>query len=98
MEKIIQPNQEELPYSLHKISHTFDQSKIPFHQLEQELNRQSHIFIVVLGTVIGACISLAIGYATHASLIVFLLLMLLPIAISYLLRKVYIHTLLHFQD
>ena len=72
--------------------------QINFEQLKSQLNRQSHLFIVILGTLLGATIALSIGYSIKAHLFGYLLLTSIPIFISYILRKVYIYTLLNFQD
>lgn len=72
--------------------------QINFEQLKSQLNHQSHLFIVILGTLLGATIALSIGYSIKAHLFSYLLLTSIPIIISYILRKVYIYTLLNFQD
>lgn len=64
-------------------------------QMNDELERQSHLFVVILGTMIGAILALFIGYHTNISIIHFMLLSLLPICLAYGLRKVYIYTLTH---
>lgn len=65
------------------------------HQITDELESQSHLFIVVLGTVIGAILALFIGYHINAGAVHFLLLGILPLCLAYVLRKVYIYTLTH---
>ncbi len=63
-----------------------------------ELNQELHLFIVVMGILIGAILALFIGY--HINLIAWqvVLMVALPWALAYWLRKVYIYTLVHFQD
>ncbi len=64
-------------------------------QMARELERESHLLIVVLGTLIGATLALFVGYHIHTSAIHFLLLSILPVCLAYGLRKIYIHTLIH---
>lgn len=61
----------------------------------EQLEHESHLFIVVLGTLIGATIALFIGYHINPSVFHSLLLSIFPIIIAYLLRRVYIYTLIH---
>ena len=65
------------------------------HQVNDELESQSHVFVVILGTVIGAILALFIGYHLNTSVIHFMLLSVLPVCLAYDLRKVYIYTLTH---
>ncbi len=65
------------------------------HQISEELEQQSHLFVVILGTVIGAILALFIGYHINTSIMHFILLSILPICLAYFLRKVYIYTLTH---
>lgn len=67
-------------------------------KLEKLLNQQPHFLVLLLGLVTGSTIALAIGFTLKANLAISLLLSLIPIALCYLLRKVYIYTLLHYQD
>lgn len=67
-------------------------------KLEKLLNQQPHFLVLLLGLVTGSTIALAIGFTLKADLATSLLLSLIPIALCYLLRKVYIYTLLHYQD
>lgn len=53
------------------------------------------MFVVILGTVIGAILALFIGYHLNTSVIHFMLLSVLPVCLAYGLRKVYIYTLTH---
>ncbi len=62
-------------------------------QLKHRLNQQSHIFIVALGALIGALIAACIAYHLQINAENLLLLSLIPCAVPYLLRQVYIHTL-----
>ncbi|ANF82274.1 hypothetical protein A3K93_08765 [Acinetobacter sp. NCu2D-2] len=63
-------------------------------QLSAEVEQESHLFIVILGTVIGAILALFIGYHLNNSAIHFLLLITIPVVLAYTLRRVYIYTLL----
>lgn len=65
---------------------------------QAQLNQQSHIFVVLLGAILGAFIALAIGYSIEVSLLHYSTLALIPLFMSFVLRKVYIHTLIHFKD
>ncbi|WP_216933836.1 MULTISPECIES: FUSC family protein [unclassified Acinetobacter] len=65
------------------------------HQITEELEHQSHLFVVILGTVIGAILALFIGYHINTGIIHFILLSILPVCLAYFLRKVYIYTLTH---
>lgn len=74
---------------------------IPQKRLENirtKLEQESHIFIICLGMVIGTTLSLFIGYHLNTTLINIFLLMSLPVALTYCLRKIYIHTLIHYQE
>lgn len=66
-----------------------------FNQAKAKLEQRPHIFIVVLGMLIGSSIALGVGYHLSSSLFNYTLLTLMPIALAYSLRKVYIHTLTH---
>lgn len=66
--------------------------------IKKILHAESHIFIVLLGAILGAIIALAIGYSIQASLWSYISLSLIPIISSYILREVYIYTLLNFQE
>ncbi|WP_347452997.1 FUSC family protein [Acinetobacter thermotolerans] len=61
----------------------------------EQLEQESHLFIVVLGTVIGAILALFIGYHLNTGIVQFLLLSILPVFSAYFLRRVYIYTLTH---
>lgn len=61
-------------------------------QITFELEHESHLLIVFLGTVIGAVFALFIGYHLQNHAIHFLLLISLPIGLAYLLRRIYIYT------
>ncbi len=63
-----------------------------------ELNQQPHFFIVVMGTIIGAILALFIGYHIEPIAWQVALLASIPWALAYLLRKVYLYTLVHYQD
>lgn len=71
---------------------------VELNKINQLLHQQSHLFIVGLGTVIGALISLLIGYHLETTAANIALLSLIPMALPYLLREVYIYTLVHMQD
>lgn len=64
---------------------------------QTRLDQQSHLLVVILGTLIGAVFALFIGYHLNSSW-ENLWLVSLPLGMSYLLRKVYIYTLLHYQE
>lgn len=64
-------------------------------QITDELESESHVFVVILGTLIGAILALFVGYHINTSIIHFILLSILPVCLAYLLRKVYIYTLIH---
>lgn len=66
--------------------------------LKAKLNQESHLFIVCLGMLIGTTLSLFIGYHLNTTFINIMFLMALPIVLTYCLRKVYIHTLVHYQE
>lgn len=61
----------------------------------EQLEQESHLFIVVLGTMIGAILALFIGYHLNTGVVQFLLLSILPVFSAYFLRRVYIYTLIH---
>lgn len=63
-------------------------------QMTVALENESHLFIVMLGTTIGATIALFVGYHIHTSALHFLLLSVIPVCLAYILRKIYIHTLI----
>ena len=62
------------------------------------LNQKSHLFIVVLGAVIGAILSTFIAYHLNSNPLSYTLISVIPFALAYSLRKVYIHTLVHSQE
>jgi ABC-type lipoprotein release transport system permease subunit len=62
------------------------------------LNQESHLFIVVLGAVIGTILAIFIAYHLKSNPLIYTLLSVIPFALSYSLRKVYIHTLIHSQE
>ena len=62
------------------------------------LNQKPHLFIVVLGTVIGAILSTFIAYHLNSNPLIYTLISVIPFALAYSLRKVYIHTLVHSQE
>ncbi|APX63454.1 FUSC family protein [Acinetobacter schindleri] len=64
-------------------------------EVMDQLEHESHLFIVVLGTVIGAILALFIGYHINTGIVQFLLLSILPVFSAYLLRRVYIYTFTH---
>lgn len=54
---------------------------------------------MTLGAIIGTIFSLFIAYhLTEINLGIYALLSIIPLALSYSLRKVYIHTLVHSQE
>lgn len=62
------------------------------------LNQKPHLFIVVLGAVIGAILSTFIAYHLNSNPLSYTLISVIPFALAYSLRKVYIHTLVHSQE
>jgi len=62
------------------------------------LNQKSHLFIVVLGAVIGAILSIFITYHLNSNPLSYTLIGVIPFALAYSLRKVYIYTLVHSQE
>ena len=56
------------------------------------LNQKPHLFIVVLGAVIGAILSIFIAYHLNSNPLSYTLISVIPFALAYSLRKVYIHT------
>ena len=79
-------------------THTYANPPFIVEKVQSQLSQQSHIFVVFLGAVLGAIIALAIGYSIEASLLHYSVLALIPVLMSFVLRKVYIHTLIHFRD
>jgi len=61
----------------------------------EQLEQESHLFIVILGTIIGAILALFIGYHVNTGVVQFMLLSILPVVSAYFLRRVYIYTLTH---
>lgn len=66
-------------------------------QAAYSLEQQSHIFIVLLGTVIGAIFALFIAYHLKNDPMNYVFLAIIPIALAYMLRRVHIYTLTHSQ-
>ncbi|MDD2944580.1 MULTISPECIES: FUSC family protein [unclassified Acinetobacter] len=67
-------------------------------QIKQTLEQESHLFIVIMGAVIGSIFSLFIAYHLTPNLLEYTLLGVIPFALAYSLRKVYIYTLIHSQE
>lgn len=67
-------------------------------EIKMVLDKQSHLFIVILGAVIGTILSIFIAYHLKPNLFEYAVLSVIPFALSYSLRKVYIHTLVHSQE
>lgn len=80
------------------LKHTDQRCSLDLKDIKKIIHAESHIFIVLLGAVLGAIIALAIGYSIQASLWSYISLSLIPIISSYILREVYIYTLLNFQE
>ena len=76
----------------------YKNNKQKIQQMKYRLDQESHIFIVTLGAIIGSIFSLFIAYQLEPNVFIYALLSLIPFALSYSLRKVYIHTLVHSQD
>lgn len=62
---------------------------------KQQLNQQTHLFIVLMGMVLGAVLTLFIAYHLEMNVLNIALLLTFPVLLTYMLRKVYIHTLVH---
>jgi len=75
-----------------------EKSHLKIEQQKQILEQESHLFIVVLGALIGSIFSLFIAYHLQPDLLSYGLLSVIPFALAYSLRKVYIHTLIHSQE
>lgn len=99
-QKIIVLNKDNKTPRYNKSSITADSPlrSIQFAPSETTLNAESHIFIVVLGALIGSAIAFAIGYTISANWLEYGLLILIPLIIAYCLRRVYIYTLLNFKE
>lgn len=69
-----------------------------FHHRHIMLNQESHIAIVLLGCLLGTIIAIAIGMSVKPTAFNCILLAGIPVAMSYVLRQVYIYTLIHFKD
>ncbi len=67
-------------------------------QIKYALEQESHLFIVIMGAVIGSIFSIFIAYHLTPNFIEYALLSMIPFALAYSLRKVYIHTLIHSQE
>ena len=80
----------------HRLPHHYQYAEL--HKINQMLHQQSHLFIVALGTLIGALIALFIAYHLKTTTANVLLLSWIPFALPYLLREIYIYTLIHIQD
>lgn len=61
------------------------------------IRNQSHYFIVTLGACIGAIIALAIGFQMRNSMSLIFIISIAPLLVSYILREVYVHTLIQIQ-
>lgn len=68
------------------------------HQRKLQLNQQTHLFIVLMGMVLGTVLASFMAY--HLNMTVFNggLLLSFPVLLTYMLRKIYIHTLVHTED
>jgi len=66
--------------------------------IKQTLEQESHPFIVMMGAIIGSIFSIFIAYHLTPNFIEYALLGVIPFALAYSLRKVYIHTLIHSQE
>lgn len=63
-------------------------------EFKTPLEKKSHVFIVFLGTLIGCILSLFFAYSFNSAFIFILLLSILPISTAYVLRKVYVNTMI----
>ncbi|MDN5512605.1 FUSC family protein [Acinetobacter sp.] len=75
-----------------------EKNHLKIEQQKQILEHESHLFIVVLGAMIGSILSIFIAYHLTPNFIEYALLSAIPFALAYSLRKVYIHTLIHSQE
>lgn len=64
---------------------------------KQQLNQQSHVFMIAFGMFIGAILALFVGYHLNMTLFNVAVLLSLPIILTYMLRKIYIHTVVHIE-
>ncbi|WP_347455921.1 FUSC family protein [Acinetobacter sp. ANC 7454] len=95
-----QNNQDNIVQFRRKELHKMQPQIVPAADVDtvnemEQLEQESHLFIVVLGTVIGAILALFIGYHLNTGIVQFLLLSILPVFSAYFLRRVYIYTLTH---
>ncbi len=67
-------------------------------QIQAELEKQPHIFIVLLSAMIGIIFALFIAYHLEGMFLSLLCIGTLPLCFAYFLRKVYIHTLVNYQE
>lgn len=58
------------------------------------IKQQPHVFILLLGLMIGSVFALFIAYHIPANAMSYGLLFFIPMLLAYLLRRVYIHTLI----
>lgn len=63
------------------------------HLQSDDLEHQSHLFIVLVGAIIGAIITMAVSLHLNITPISYAVFFIIPLAFSFILRKVYIHTL-----
>ena len=68
-----------------------------YEEQKYSLENESHKFIVFLGALIGGIFSLFIGYSLNLNFSQYLFLSILPIGLAYILRKVYINTIIKTQ-
>ncbi|MGE8560300.1 MAG: FUSC family protein [Acinetobacter sp.] len=81
-----------------RVHHVREKNHQKIQEIKILLDQQSHLFIVILGAVIGTILSIFIAYHLKPNLFEYALLSIIPFALSYSLRKVYIHTLVHSQE
>lgn len=99
MSKHIYMRPSARPLVNHEISNTLDFAPpTHFNHRHIMLNQESHIAIVLLGCLLGAIIAVAIGMSVKPTAFNCILLASIPVAMSYVLRQVYIYTLIHFKD
>ena len=67
-------------------------------QRKSQLNQQTHVFIVLMGMVLGAVLASFMAYHLNMTVLNSGLLLSFPVLLTYLLRKIYIHTLAHTED
>lgn len=66
-------------------------------ELKNILEQKSHAFIVFLGALIGGVFSLFVAYHVDIYFLNYIFFTILPIGFAYLLRKIYINTIIKIE-